>query len=89
MKEPTKHQILAAKIRSAEATYIRKHRKPYQKGGGWVVPPREKVYKYLSKKFDMPWHVFRYYFTYSRQCTHDWNEGACSMCPVPAIPFPE
>lgn len=89
MKEPTKHQMFAAKIRSAEAAYIRKHRKSYQGGGGWIVPSREKVYKYLSKKFNMPWQDIQYYFTYSRQCTHEWDEGACHLCPVPVIPFRE
>lgn len=87
MKEPTQHQVLAAKIRSAREAYERKHRKKC--AGGWLVPSSEQVYKHLSKKFNMPWQSFCYYFTYSRQCTHPWNEGACHLCPVPAIPFRE
>ena len=83
MKPASPQQIFAAKLRAAEEAYYRKHRKPHE--GGFLVPPRDKVYSYLSKKFDIPFAEVSYYFTYSRQCTHEWNEGACSLCPVPQI----
>lgn len=61
--------------------YGMRHRKAYM--GGWEMPPRDKVYSWLSKKFNIPFADVCYYFTYSRTCTHGWNEGACPECPVP------
>jgi hypothetical protein len=80
-KQPTEQQKLAAKIRSKAEAYERKHQEPYL--GGWRMPPKSQVLKYLSKLFNMPACELSFYFTYSRECTHPWNEGACVKCPVP------
>lgn len=80
-KRVSPQQIFAVKLRAAKEAYERKHRKPRQ--GGFLVPPRDKVYSYLSKKFNIPFADVGYYFTYTRSCTHEWNEGACPSCPVP------
>ena len=82
-KAPTAGQILAAQVRAAREAYDRKHRKPVT--GGWEMPSREQVYKHLSKKFNLTSWELSFFFTYSRSCTHEWNEGACHLCPVPSI----
>ena len=47
------------------------------------MPPREQTYKHLSKKFNLMSWELDFFFTYSRFCAHEWNEGACHLCPVP------
>jgi hypothetical protein len=78
-KQPTKSQIFGAKVRSDREAYERKHSKPYK--GGRLVPSRGNVLKYLSEKYNICPIELERLFTYSRECTHPWNEGACPRCP--------
>lgn len=78
---PTPRQILGALVRAEEERWTKKHRKPYQKGGGWLVPPRAERDAHLGKMFGLSPHEISQFFTYSRYCTHAWSDGACAQCP--------
>jgi len=82
VKEVTPLQILGAEIRAAREAWELKHRKRGGKNEGWwILPPSEKRYKYLSKKFGLTPYQLKFFFTYARSCTHEWSEGACPDCP--------
>jgi hypothetical protein len=72
---PTFAQRLAAKVRALESKYP------------WCIS-REKLYEYIARDLGIPEESIGYCFTYSRKCTHPWEDGACKDCP-PAnhIPF--
>lgn len=76
---PTEGQRRAAKVRAAVEAYKKKHRKPL--GGGFLVPPREKVYTAVSKSTGVRFGAISYCLTFSRSCTHSWAKGACDNCP--------
>ncbi len=81
---PTETQILGAKIMVAREAYEAKHRKPYmgKPSNGWIYPPRENVYRHLSKLFGLMPRTLSYFMTYSRSCEHPWSKGACDKCPA-------
>jgi hypothetical protein len=83
-RKPTSGQILAAKVRAARESFIKKHRKPL--AGGYEIPPTAEIYDSLAEEFPaIPRQNFSFFFTYSRTCTHTWAEGVCSKCPVPVM----
>lgn len=81
-KQPTTLQVLAAKIRAEKEAYVDLHKEPCE--GGFYVPDRDQVYQHLAEKFGLSPLEISYFFTYARQCTHEWSEGSCPLCPVPA-----
>lgn len=78
---PTEQQILGAKIRAEAEAFDLKHRKPWMRGGGWIVPSTQERNEHLSRVFGLHPREFSRYMTYSRYCTHKWSEGACDDCP--------
>lgn len=77
---PTEGQELAARIRAAFKQEKLRARKPLE--GGWEVEPTRVVAKRLESVFGIPAVELERYLTYSRQCTHEWDEGACDLCPT-------
>ncbi len=75
----TSRQILGAKIRAASEAWLKQQQKPYK--GGYEIPTNQERYAYLSKVFGLSPVEISYFFTYSRNCTHEWSEGACPSCP--------
>ena len=76
---PTERQLLGSQIRAAEEAWTLRHRKPYM--GGFLVPPREEKYRYLSEEFGLSPYEISYFLVWSRSCSHPWSDGACEGCP--------
>ncbi len=81
---PSAAQVLSAKIRAAREAFVKQRQKPL--AGGYEIPPTAETYAHLAEVFPAILREhFSFFFTYSRQCTHTWAEGACVQCPVPVV----